>query len=217
MIAAALVSGMASSAGAQTRKVVHSGDDLPRFSYSTPDSAAAMLTSSPQHFERFAKPVVADIDRTLAAYEVTDKATLRAMLRARLAAEIATGQDDAAALQTVAAIRAQEDKAEARLEGGLVYQAFLEARLKTHDSPGVCPTGFAVTYTGLLAALPWSVVATRIKLEKRACADRDARLSSPICKFLSTCRVNPGARQALQQPKRGEMLYDLGPCDPVDS
>ena len=153
-------------AGAQTREVVRSVDDLPRYTYPVPGTAAEVLMSSPGRFEAFAKPVVADIDRMLATYEIADKATQRAMLRARLGAQVASGRDDAAALQTVVAFRALEDKAEAKVESGLVYQAFLEARLQTRDAPGVCPAGFAATYARHLEQLPWKVVATQIKLEK---------------------------------------------------
>ena len=67
----------ASSAHAQTRRLVHSGDDLPRFTYSVPANVAEMLTAPPDRFEAFAKPVIADDDRTLAAYDLQDKATLR--------------------------------------------------------------------------------------------------------------------------------------------
>ena len=162
----AAVASVASLAGAQTRKIIHTVDDLPRYTYPVPGAAADVLMSSPDRFEAFAKPVVADIDQTLAAYDIADTATQRAMLRARLGAQIASGHDDAAALQTIAKIRALEDKAEAKVESGLVYQAFLEARLQTHDAPGACPAGFAATYGRHLEPLPWPVVATQIKLEK---------------------------------------------------
>ena len=152
-------------AGAQTRKIVRSVDDLPRYTYPVPGTAANVLMSSPARFEAFAKPVVADIDRTLAAYDIANKATQRSMLRARLGAQVASGHDDAAALQTIAAMRALEDKAEAKLESGLVYQAFLEARLQTHDLPGACPAGFAATYARHLEQLPWKVVATQVKAQ----------------------------------------------------
>ena len=164
MVAAVAACGFSSAA--QTRKVVRSVDDLPRTTYPVTGTAAEVLISPPERFEAFARPVVADIDQTLATYAIADKATLRAMLHAKLGAQIATGRDDAAALATVAAIRAQEDKAEAKAESGLVFQAFLEARLKTHDASGVCPAGFAAAYAADLEPLPWSVVATQAKMEK---------------------------------------------------
>ncbi len=157
-------SGASQDAG--PRKVVRSSDDLPRYTYLITSSAADVLTSSPERFEAVAAPVVADIDRTLAAYDLQDKATLRAMLKAKLGAEIASGRQDDAALATVAAIRSQEEKAGPRVESGLVYQAFLEARSRTHDAPGRCPAGFSAAYARHVEALPWGVVGTHVKLEK---------------------------------------------------
>ena len=156
----------AAGAQAQTPKVARSGDDLPRFTYSVSGSAAEVLTSSPGQFEAFTQPVIADDERTLAAFDIQDKATLRHILRARLGAQIASGRDDAAALRTVATLQAAEDKAEARLTGGLVYQAFLEARMQTHDAPGRCPAGFAAAYARRVDALPWRVVGTGIKMDR---------------------------------------------------
>jgi hypothetical protein len=165
-LAAGLAVGAACSTAAQTRTVVRSSDDLPRFTYAVPGSVAEVLTSSPDQFEAFARPIVADIDRTLAAYDISDTATVRAMLKAKLGAEIASGRQDQLALGTIATIRAQEEKAAAKLESGLVYQAFLEARLATHTTPGTCPAGFAAAYAHRLESLPWSVVSTQIKGEK---------------------------------------------------
>lgn len=154
------------SAEAQTRQVVRSGDDLPRFTYPVPGSVAEVLTSRPEAFEAFAKPVIADDTHTLAAYDLQDKSTLRHLLHARLGQQIASGHDDAAALETVAALEAAEDKAEAKLTSELVYRAFLEARLQGHEAPGVCPAGFAAVYARHVDGLPWNVVGVRVKLDR---------------------------------------------------
>jgi hypothetical protein len=164
--AVALIAVLSNSANAQPRKAVHSVDDLPRATYSVPGSVAVVLTSSPEGFEAFARPVVVDLDRLLTTYEITDKATLRTMLKAKLGAEIASGRDDQAALATVSAINDQQDKLEAKLNGGLVYRAFLEARLAGHEAPGVCPAGFTAAYGRRIQMLPWAVVGTQVKLEK---------------------------------------------------
>ena len=163
---AALAASAATSAAAQPRKVVRSVDDLPRLTYDVPASASEVLDFSPDRFHGFAQPIVADIDRALATYDISDNATVRAMLSAKLATQIASAREDAAALGTITAIRAREDKAEARLESGLVYQAFLQARLSSHDAPGRCPASFADTYARLLDALPWSTVGVRVKMER---------------------------------------------------
>ena len=156
----------ASAAGAQTKTVVRSVDDLPQSSYAAQGSVAEILTAPPQRFEALVAPIRADIDRILTGYDITDSATLRTLLQAKLGAQIASGKEDAAALATIADLRAHQDKAEARLIAGLAPQAFLEARLADHAAPGVCPQSFAAGYARRLDALPWSVVAaaeTRLK------------------------------------------------------
>ena len=156
----------ASAADAQTKTVVRSVDDLPQSSYAVQGSVADILTAPPQRFEALVAPMRADIDRILGGYDITDNATLRTLLQAKLGAQIASGKEDAAALATIADLRAHQDKAEARLIAGLAPQAFLEARLADHAAPGVCPNGFAAVYARRLDALPWQVVAaaeTRLK------------------------------------------------------
>ncbi len=156
----------ASAAGAQTKTVVRSVDDLPQSSYAVQGSVADILTAPPQRFEVLVAPMRADIDRILGGYDITDNATLRTLLQAKLGAQIASGKEDAAALATIAELRAHQDKAEARLIAVLAPQAFLEARLADHAAPGVCPHGFAAVYARRLDALPWPVVAaaeTRLK------------------------------------------------------
>ena len=157
---------VAGGAHAQTRQVVRSGDDLPRYTYPVPGTVAEMMTASPDRFEAFAKPVVADDDRTFAAYDIQDKSTLRHILRARLGAQIASGNDDAAALETVAALEAAEDKVEAKLTAELVYRAFLEARLQGQDASGVCPARFSAVFARHVEALPWGVVGVRVKMDR---------------------------------------------------
>ena len=157
---------LAGGAYAQARKPVHAIDDLPRFTYSIPGTAADVLTASPVDFALIAAPIRSDIDRLLTGYDITDASTLRTILGAKLAIQMASGQEDAAALKTVADIQAHEEKPEARLAGGLAYKAFLEARLQSHDRPGVCPAGFEAAYARDLAPLPWAVVGVQQKFRR---------------------------------------------------
>ncbi len=153
-------------ASASDRKTVSSIEDLPRHTYPVQGDVLAFLTQTPAAFQASAAPVRADVDHVLATYDVSDHATLRDMLRARLAIEMASGRDDASALLTIDAILAADDKAQARLTGQLTEQAFLRARLVTHDAPGVCPAGFAALYAGALSPLPWTVVGAELKNQK---------------------------------------------------
>ena len=147
-----------SAAYAQPRTAVHSIDDLPRFTYPIQGSVADVLTAPPETFEKTVAPIRADVDHVLQTYDITDGATLRVLLGAKLGGEIASGKDDAAALATIAAIRAHQDKPESRLIAGLTPQAFVEARMAGGEAPGVCPHAFQSTYARHLDVLPWSVV-----------------------------------------------------------
>jgi subtilisin family serine protease len=146
-----------SQAAAQPRKPVQSVDDLPRFSYRISGSVADVLTAPRAAFVAETKPIRADLDRLLADYDITDQATLRTLLAARLALQIATGAEDPEALQTIAAIRGHQDKPAERLTADLTEQAFLEARLAGHEAAGVCPARFGAIYARHLDPLPWDV------------------------------------------------------------
>jgi subtilisin family serine protease len=154
------------AADAQTKTRIHTIDDLPQSSYPVHGSVADILTAPPDTFETTVRPIRADIDRILAGYDITDNATLRGLLQAKLGGEIASGTEDQAALATIETLRAHQDKAEARLIAGLAPQAFLEARLADHTKPGACPPDFQAIYAKKLNALPWPVVGaaeTRLK------------------------------------------------------
>ncbi len=157
---------VSSAASAETKTVVRSVDDLPQSSYAIGGTVADILAAPPQRFAALVAPMRADIDRILSGYDITDNATLRTLLQAKLGEQIASGKQDEAALATIAELRAHQDKAEARLIAGLAPQAFLEARLADHAPPGACPRGFQTIYARRLDALPWPVVAaaeTRLK------------------------------------------------------
>ena len=145
---------------AEVKKVVRSIDDLPQSSYPVPGSVADVLTGPPQLFEATVAPIRADIEHILSGYDITDAATLRTILQAKLGGEIASGKEDRAALATIEALRANQNKADARLISGLMPQAFLEARLIDGTLPGSCPRDFQNDYVKHLNALPWDVVGT---------------------------------------------------------
>ncbi len=147
-----------SEAGAQSKKLVRSVDDLPQASYELSGSVADILTAPPQKFAAMVAPIRADIDRILSTYDIADNATLRTLLQAKLGGQIASGKEDKAALLTIRDLRAHQDKAEARLIAGLAPQAFLQARMADKTPPGACPKDFRATYESLLDPLPWAVV-----------------------------------------------------------
>ncbi len=149
------------------RTIVRTQDDLPRFNYPIAGTATALLTSDDATFGAFAARVRADVDGVLARYDIQDRATLRGLLNVRLALQMLSGSEDAAALATIARIRGLEDKPDAQLLSGLRAEAFLKARAAA--GPAIGPAfaqAYAAAYAQSLAPLPWSVVGNRIRESK---------------------------------------------------
>jgi len=157
----------ASFAQTQARIVVKTQDDLPRFNYPISGTATALLTGDDATFNAFSSRVGADVDEVLAKYDIKDSATLRDLLGVRLALQVLAGNQDKAALDTIAKIRDLEDKPDAKLLSGLRLQAILQARIATGQSAGPAfEAAYAKTYAASLANLPWPVVGNRIKEAK---------------------------------------------------
>lgn len=145
------------------KKIVRTADDLPRYTYRVDGNAAALLTSDEATFNRFANKVGADIDQTLAGYQIVDHATLRNLLTVRLQVEMLTGQPSAA-LQTVGAIRALEDKPDAKALSGLSTEAMISANADAKAWSGAAyEQAYAHYYAKALAPIPWALGGNRIK------------------------------------------------------
>jgi len=63
-----------------TKKKVASQSDLPRFTYPMSMPASELLQADAATFNGFAEKVGADLDTLLSDYDISDKATLRALL-----------------------------------------------------------------------------------------------------------------------------------------
>jgi subtilisin family serine protease len=149
------------------KKIVRTQDDLPRYSYPIEGSASGLLNADDATFAAFAAKVRADVDRTLADYDVQDHATLRDLLSRRLALQMLSGKEDKEALETVHQIRALEDKPDAKMMSGLRSEAVLNARLATGQSSGPAyADAYAKAYAAAIKPLPWAVVGNRIKEAK---------------------------------------------------
>jgi hypothetical protein len=149
------------------KKPVTSQNDLPRFTYPVSGTAQSIVDGDDATFAAFAKPVRADLEATLRDYDIQDHAALRGLLGMELDFQVLSGTEDAAALQTIAKIRDLQDKPDAKLTTSLSVEAFLKARIATGASSGPAfEAAFDKQYKAELAALPWSVVANRIKEAK---------------------------------------------------
>lgn len=148
------------------RSVIRTQDDLPRHRYPLPGSAAALLAADDAVFEAFAAKVSADADAVLTGYDIGDHATRRRLLATRSFYEMLTGRNEQA-LATILAIRALEDKPDAKLTSGLREEAILRARIATGKAAGLdFEQRFAALYREALDRLPFSVVGTRLKETK---------------------------------------------------
>lgn len=114
-------------------------------------------------FDVFAKKVQADLDTIFRDYEIEDKSTMRALLNAKLDLQVLAGQYQAA-LETVNALRAMQEKPAAKLTTGLFYRAALQSAIDTKSVTG--PT-FEQTvtkqYSESINPLPWDVVQDTIR------------------------------------------------------
>ncbi len=169
LAAVAILTTPAASSFAQppAKKVVKTENDLPRFNYAIPGTATDLLNSDDATFSVFAAKVQADVDSVLNDYDIQDRATLRSLLSVRLTLQLLAGNQDQAALKTMAAIRDLEDKPDAKLLSGLRASAIVHAHESTGQSAGPAfNEAFAKDYAASLKPLPWAIVGNRIKEAK---------------------------------------------------
>jgi len=155
-----------SVAHAQTKKVVHSEADLPRFNYPVPGTATQLLTSDDATFNLFADKVRHDVDSVLDNYDIQDHATLRDLLGVKLDLELLAGQNQQA-LATIDQLRAVQDKPDAKLMSGLLATAMIDAQKQTGQTAGdAYDAVFRKAYAAELKPLPWTVVSEDMKQMK---------------------------------------------------
>jgi subtilisin family serine protease len=164
-------------AQSKAKKKVNSQDDLPRFSYPVTGSASGLVQADDATFNLFASKVRADLDTVLRDYEINDKGTLRTLLSVELDLQELAGQFPAA-LETVEALRALEEKPASKLTSGLFARARLQAAIETKSTKGAAyDQAFAKNYGQAIDPLPWNLVqdamnaaygASRISTESRA-------------------------------------------------
>jgi hypothetical protein len=107
-------SGSIATAQTAIKTPVNSQTDLPRHSYPMSGPASAFVTIDDAAFRSFADSVLADVNSTLDDYDIKDRATLRGELESKLILQDLIG-DNEAALVTLAGLRENQDKPNARL------------------------------------------------------------------------------------------------------
>lgn len=163
----ALIVSTLAQAQSSGKKRVTSEADLPRFTYPVAGSASDLLLADSATFGKFDAPVRADLESILRDYDIQDHPTLRDILETELNFQLLSTKEDAEALQTIQKIRALEDKPDARLLSGLEAEAVLKARRETGQTTGEAfAASYAQSYAADIEALPWAIVANRLKETK---------------------------------------------------
>jgi hypothetical protein len=137
------------------KKKVTAQSDLPRFTYPIAGPASDFVLADDATFNPFAAKVRSDLDTILRDYELEDKATLRALLSAKLDLQELAGEYQSA-LETMTALRAAQDKPAAKLTTGIFTSAVLHAALDTKTTTGPAfEQAFTKYYAQAVNELPW--------------------------------------------------------------
>jgi len=165
LLLALFVASLVCSSSSQTdgKKIVKSGDDLPRFTYPVKGSASELLQADDAAFNAFAAKVRADLDSMLHDYSIADKATMRDVLNTELELQMLAGEYRAA-LHTVDQLRGEQEKPSAKLTTGVYERAWLLAAIDTKSTSGPAfDQSFSRHASEAIDPLPWDVVQDDIK------------------------------------------------------
>jgi subtilisin family serine protease len=159
ILASAFLLLAATGPGPSTAKSrVTSQADLPRFSYAVHGLASELLQADDATFNAFAARVRADLERVLRELDIEDKSTLRVLLEAKLDLQELAGEF-APGLETVEALRAQQEKPAQKMLAGLSARARLAAAIEAHAASGPSyQRAFVASYRESIRSLPWDVV-----------------------------------------------------------
>lgn len=153
------------SSYAQTgaKRKVTSQADLPRFTYPVKGLASELVEADDATFAPFAAKVRADLESIFRDYEIEDKATLRSLLSAKIDLQQLAGEHQAA-LGTIDALRAEEEKPSAKLTSRMIGRAISQAVIEAKSASGAAFEGAFKKYAAeAINVLPWDVVQDDIK------------------------------------------------------
>lgn len=146
------------------KKIVKSGDDLPRFSYPVKGSASGLVGGEGAAFNAFAAKVRTDLDAILRDYDIADEATMRDLLNEELELQMLGGEYDAA-LHTVDELHGEQEKPSAKLMVGIYERAWLQAAIETKSTAGPAfEQSFGKRISEAVNPLPWDVVQDDVRL-----------------------------------------------------
>lgn len=148
-------------AAAQTapaKKPVNGVDDMPRYTYPMSGKVEAILTDEAA-MKALAGKVKADIGKTLAGYDIQDRATLRGLHRTLRMIALIEGDWDAVKREAEAA-RSLQDKAADKLISGNIELAMVAAKDAGAFGTPAQRAAFKQAYATRIDPLPWDVVGT---------------------------------------------------------
>ena len=161
-----IASGSASAAQAQATAVkrkVASSADLPRFSYPMTIPPSTLLVADDEAFKAFASKVQRDIDSVIDAYDIEDKATLRALYGTRLDLQLIAGENEGA-LSTLTTLKGLQEKPEAQAASGTITRPIIDARISSHSESGEAfEQAFQSNFKKAVNALDWRVSQDTVK------------------------------------------------------
>ena len=150
-------------AQSSAKKKVTSQADLPRFSYPVQGSASELVQADDATFNAFARKVQTDLGTIFRDYEIEDKSTLRKLFEARLNLQ-ELADEYQAALETVDALRAMQEKPAAKLTTALFDRAVLQAAIETKSVVGPAfEQALTKRYSDSINGLPWDVVQDNVR------------------------------------------------------
>ena len=144
------------------KTVVTDETQLPRFAYKLSMPPSALVVADDASFAPFAAQVKADVDRTLADYDISDKATLSELLKTRVALKM-LAHDFAGAQQTIAMQRQVQTKASLQLLTGREFLNYIAAQQAANGNGAAFAAAYRESDGKSVDSLPWSVVADSVK------------------------------------------------------
>ncbi len=139
-----------------SRIVVKTADDLPRHTYKIEGKPSEFLfTDAP--LMALAEKVRADLEETLAKYEITDPTTLQSYYGILQTIAMLQGRDDDA-LALIEKARALESKEGKKLTTGVVTQAMIAAKKSAGNDPAKYNEAFKRELHKRVKDLPWETV-----------------------------------------------------------
>jgi hypothetical protein len=196
------------------KKIVRTQEELPLFSYPVQETARALLTSDDATFNVLTGQVKRDLDSVLRDYDIQDKGVLLHLLSHKVDLQMLSG-DDVEALKTCEQMRSLFDQPELKVMGMFNDITFLKARMATGQSGGpIFQADYEKRFRVQVEALPWDVVAERIKnrktkFEKLSVEYVKSQVEAEVEPFVSKNRSLDFAMATRLIYWRGELLTEV--------